>query len=66
MKLTIAANNVQVGDRIYNCHGYCHLDSVKWVRVVKVETTDKYTKIKTEVYDTWLHPRAGIIVERQS
>lgn len=63
---TIAAKDVQPGDRIYNNTGYC--EGAKWVKVVGVSGPDArgYVTLRTAVYNEVKHVREGIAVKRES
>lgn len=62
MIVSVRAEEVQKGDRIYNENAY-H-PSASWVEVTGVETRDENVVITTSVFTTYLHKRQGIAVER--
>ena len=62
---TVAAKDVAAGDRIW---AGGKIPAFQWVRVREVvtHTTDEgriYTIIKTIAWDTWKHPREGVMVQ---
>ena len=61
-QLTVEAQQVQPGDRIYNRGSSNKRDP--WVRVTSVEKTQGYTVIQTTDWSTWKHPREGVAVQR--
>jgi len=59
--ITVAAQDVQVGDELHNPHGK---GPFSWVRVLEVSTEGNTTIIKTNAWDTWKHPKEGVVVRR--
>ena len=66
--LSVRADQVLVGDELYNRYGAKAHPAFAWVRVKAVERSEdgKHVILRTSAWDTWLHPAEGIGVCRWS
>lgn len=61
-QLTIRADEVVVGDQIFN--SLSSHQAYSWTRVTKIETCGQYVVLSAG-YDTWKYPAEAIAVRRE-
>lgn len=64
--LNVRADEVRVGDRVYDIHGYC--EYAKWPEVWRIDANERevvlYTMMKEYPTMQSFHPRQGLTVMR--
>ena len=61
--ITIRADRVRVGDRLFNRYAYAK--SSAWVRVLRIDAQPGEVRFETDVYTEHRHPAEAVAVMRK-